>query len=140
MIISKSPAGKFMLGIDLSDEYCQISYLYNKRARFGRGFINAVTGGVSREPVTFSTVRDQEAYNIPMALCKLTESPVWLVGEGAIEAGRENEGTTVTSLLQKARDDVSVRIEGEEYGAGALLALCGEALLRRQLRGHQHRP
>ena len=123
MIISKSPAGKFMLGIDLSDEYCQISYLYNKRARFGRGFINAVTGGVSREPVTFSTVRDQELYNIPMALCKLTDSPVWLVGDDALEAGRENEGTTVTSLLQKARDDVSVRIEGEEYGAGALLAL-----------------
>ena len=72
-----------MLGIDLSDEYCQISYLYNKRARFGRGFINAVTGGVSREPVTFSTVRDQELYNIPMALCKLTDSPVWLVGDDA---------------------------------------------------------
>ena len=51
-----------MLGIDLSDEYCQISYLYNKRARFGRGFVNAATGGISREPVTFSAVKGQEAY------------------------------------------------------------------------------
>ena len=57
-----------MLGIDLSDEYCQISYLYNKRARFGRGFVNAATGGISREPVTFSAVKGQEAYEIPMVL------------------------------------------------------------------------
>ena len=53
MIISKTPAGKFMLGIDLTQDHCQISYLYNKRARFGKGFVNAATGGVSREPVTF---------------------------------------------------------------------------------------
>ena len=88
-----------MLGIDLCDEYCQISYLYNKRARFGRGFVNAATGGVSREPVTFSAVQGQEAYNIPLALCKLKDSPVWIVGDQALEADREGEGTAVTSLL-----------------------------------------
>ena len=123
MIISKSPAGKFMLGIDLCDEYCQISYLYNKRARFGRGFVNAATGGVSREPVTFSAVQGQEAYNIPLALCKLKDSPVWIVGDQALEADREGEGTAVTSLLRKVQEDVPVRIEGEDYHPGALLAL-----------------
>ncbi len=123
MIISKSPVGKFMLGIDLCDEYCQISYLYNKRARFGKGFVNAATGGVSREPVTFSLVEGQELYNIPLALCKLKDSPVWIIGEDALEADREGKGTVVTSLLRKVREDVSVRIEGEEYSSGALLAL-----------------
>ena len=123
MIISKSPVGKFMLGIDLTQEYCQISYLYNKRARFGKGFVNAATGGVSREPVTFSAVSGQEAYNIPMALCRLKDSPVWLAGQEAFEAAQEGEGILVTDLVQKAREDAMVRIEGEEYGAGALLAL-----------------
>jgi hypothetical protein len=123
MIISKSPVGKFMLGIDLMQDHCQISYLYNKRARFGKGFVNAATGGVSREPVTFSTVSGQEAYNIPMALCKCTDSPVWLAGQDAVEAAQEGEGTLVTGLLDKARRDLSIRVGGEEYGAGALLAL-----------------
>ena len=123
MIISKSPVGKFMLGIDLTQDHCQISYLYNKRARFGKGFVNAATGGVSREPVTFSTVSGQEAYNIPMALCKCTDSPVWLAGQDAVEAAQEDEGTLVTGLLDKARRELSIRVGGEEYGAGALLAL-----------------
>ena len=123
MIISKTPVGKFMLGIDLTDEYCQISYLYNKRARFGRGFVNAATGGVSREPVTYSAVSGQEAYNIPVALCKLEGSSVWLAGQEAYEAAQAGEGTMVTDLLRRAREDTGVRVEGEEYSAGALLAL-----------------
>lgn len=123
MIISKSPVGKFMLGIDLSDEYCQISYLYNKRARFGRGFVNAVTGGITREPVTFSAVQGQEAYDIPMVLCKRTGSSVWLAGQDALETAQDGEGTAVTGLLSKAREDRPVLIEGEEYNAGSLLAL-----------------
>ena len=123
MIISKSPAGKFMLGIDLSDEYCQISYLYNKRARFGRGFVNAATGGISREPVTFTAVQGQEAYDIPMALCKRKGSSVWLAGRAALETAQDGEGTVVTDLLQKAREDKPVKVEGEEYNAGSLLAL-----------------
>ena len=112
-----------MLGIDLSDEYCQISYLYNKRARFGRGFVNAATGGISREPVTFSAVKGQEAYEIPMVLCKKTGSSVWLAGQAALETAQDGEGTAVTGLLQKALRDAPVLVEGEEYNAGSLLAL-----------------
>ena len=123
MIISKTPAGKFMLGIDFSDEYCQISYLYNKRARFGRGFVNAATGGITREPVTFSAVQGQEAYEIPVALCKRTGSSVWLAGQAALETASDGEGTAVTGLLEKAREDRPVMVEGEEYNAGSLLAL-----------------
>lgn len=123
MIISKSPAGKFMVGIDFFDEYCQISYLYNKRARFGRGFVNAATGGVTREPVTFSAVRGQEEYDIPVALCKRKGSSAWLAGREAVEAAADGEGTAVTGLLQKACSDKTVRVEGEEYNAGSLLAL-----------------
>ena len=112
-----------MLGIDLSDEYCQISYLYNKRARFGRGFVNAVTGGITREPVTFSAVQGQEAYDIPMVLCKRKGSSVWLAGQAALETAQDGEGTAVTGLLKKAREDRPVLVEGEEYNAGSLLAL-----------------
>lgn len=112
-----------MLGIDLSDEYCQISYLYNKRARFGRGFVNAATGGITREPVTFSAVQGQEAYDIPMVLCKRTGSSVWLAGQAALETAQDGEGTAVTGLLRKAREDRPVLVEGEEYNAGSLLAL-----------------
>ena len=112
-----------MLGIDLSDEYCQISYLYNKRARFGRGFVNAVTGGITREPVTFSAVQGQEAYDIPTVLCKRKGSSVWLAGQAALETAQDGEGTAVTGLLKKAREDRPVLVEGEEYNAGSLLAL-----------------
>ena len=112
-----------MLGIDLSDEFCQISYLYNKRARFGRGFVNAATGGITREPVTFSAVQGQEAYDIPMVLCKRTGSSVWLAGQAALETAQDGEGTAVTGLLRKAREDRPVLVEGEEYNAGSLLAL-----------------
>ena len=112
-----------MLGIDLTDEYCQISYLYNKKARFGRGFVNAATGGVSREPVTYSTAAGQEAYNIPTALCRLKDSSVWLAGYDALEADQAGEGTAVKDLLKKARKAANILLEGEEYSAGALLAL-----------------
>ena len=118
-----------MLGIDLTDEYCQISYLYNKRARFGRGFVNAATGGITREPVTYSAVQGQEAYNIPMVLCKRTGSSVWLAGQSALEMAQDGEGKLVTGLLEKARADRPVPVEGEEYNAGSLLAL----FLRRSL-------
>ena len=103
-----------MLGIDFSDEYCQISYLYNKRARFGRGFVNAATGGITREPVTFSAVQGQEAYEIPVALCKRTGSSVWLAGQAALETASDGEGTAVTGLLEKAREDRPVMGDGEE--------------------------
>lgn len=123
MIISKSPAGKFMVGIDLMDEFCQISYLYNKRARFGRGFVNAATGGISREPVTFSAVPGQEVYNIPMVLARRKNSAAWLAGQEALDAVREGEASAVTKLLEKARGEMPVRFEGEEYSPGSLLAL-----------------
>ena len=105
MIISKSPVGKYMVGIDLTDTYCQVSWLYNKRARFGRGFVNAATGGVSREPLTYSKVPGQEAYNIPATLCKRKDSAAWLAGPEAEETARAGEGTAVTGLLRKARED-----------------------------------
>lgn len=123
MIISKSPAGKFMLGIDFSDEYCQISYLYNKKARFGRGFVSASTGGILREPVTFSTVAGQEVYNIPVVLCKLKDSGVWLAGQEAADAAGDGRGTAVDDLLQRAKEDAPAVVDGEEYSAGSLLAL-----------------
>lgn len=123
MIISKSPVGKYLLGIDLSDQYCQISWIYNKRARFGRGFINAATGGVSREPVTFSTVSGREVFNIPAVLYKPEDSAVWAVGQEAVELAEEGGGTPVSGLLQKAREDVRISVEGEKYSAGLLLAL-----------------
>lgn len=123
MIISKPSTGKYVLGIDLTDEYCQISYLYTKRVRFGRGFINTATGQISREPVTFSTVQGQEIYNIPAVLCKQKGSPVWFAGQQALEAGLEGEGTTVDRLLQRMKEDSVVRIEGEDYSPGSLLAL-----------------
>ena len=123
MIISKSPTGKFMVGIDLMDEFCQISYLYNKRARFGRGFVNAATGGISREPVTFSAVPGQEVYNIPMVLARRKNSAAWLAGQEALDAVREGEASAVTKLLEKARGEMPVRFEGEEYSPGSLLAL-----------------
>ena len=112
-----------MLGIDLTDDFCQISYLYNKRARFGRGFVNAATGGVLREPETWSRVPGQEIYDIPVALCRLDGSATWLAGQEAVDAALAGEGTAGKGLLQKALDDVSVKVDGEEYSSGALLAL-----------------
>ena len=94
-----------MLGIDFTDTYCQISWLFNKKARFGRGFVNAATGGVSREPVTFSGEKGQEAYDIPVVLFKEKGAPAWTAGQEAVKAARETDGVLVDHLLEKARRD-----------------------------------
>jgi len=112
-----------MLGIDFTDTYCQISWLFNKKARFGRGFVNAATGGVAREPVTFSRENGGEEYDIPVALFKGKGAPAWTAGQAAVDAAQEEDGTLVDHLLEKARRDEAVVIEGEEYRAGSLLAL-----------------
>ena len=123
MIISKSPAGKYMLGIDLSDTFCQISYLYNKPARLGRGYVNGATGTVIREPVTYSMEAGQEAYNIPAILCRHRESGSWLAGLEALEAAEAGKGAALTGLLDKARKKEMVSLEGDVYSAVALLAI-----------------
>ena len=55
MLFTRLPEKKYLLGIDLGDSFCQISYLNTRR----------LTAGM--DPHTFSYVMGREEFNIPAA-------------------------------------------------------------------------
>ncbi len=111
MLFTKSTEKKYMVGFDIRDDYCQISYC--------RMDENAVVG---LEPVTFSPGPGQEM-NIPTLLCKKTDMNQWFCGREARESADAGEGMPVDRLLSRALEGKSVVIGEEEYDPCGLLAL-----------------
>ena len=98
---------KLILGIDLNDQYMQISY------RAGR----------QEEIETVSCVAGEENFNIPVALCKREGVNQWYYGKEAIAYAQENGNIVVTDLLSLALDGETIRIDGEDFSPVALLSL-----------------
>ena len=98
---------KLILGYDLGNEFCQISY--------------AVTD--SGEVETLSQVTGAQNYNIPTVLCKRVGVNQWYYGKDALRYAEENGGILVDNLLGQALDGEPVIIEGESFDPVALLAL-----------------
>ena len=110
MLFEKTSKQKFLLGFDLRDDYCQISY-----------FEDMLQGSV-KEPSTFSTVPGEERFNIPTALAKEAGVNKWYAGDEAVSAAREG-AIFLPKLLSLALEGEPVRVEEQEIEGSALLAL-----------------
>jgi len=99
--------GKLIVGYDLGNDYCQISYAVS------------ADGGVE----TLSQVAGAEVFNIPTVLCKRFGVNQWHYGRDAIRQAGEEQGILVENLLEMALDGEFVVIEGESYDPVSLLAL-----------------
>lgn len=99
--------GKLILGYDLGNEFCQISYALSD----------------SGEVETLSQVTGAENFNIPTVLCKRAGVNQWFYGKEALRCAREEQGILVENLLGLALEGEPVLIEGESFEPAALLAL-----------------
>ena len=99
--------GKMLLGYDLGNEFCQISY----------------APSVIGEVETLSQVAGGQNYHIPTALCKRIGSGQWFYGREAVRCAGEGQGILIQNLLGQALDGEMVVIEGESYDPVALLTL-----------------
>lgn len=98
---------KVIVGYDLGWNYVQISYC-----------------NVEKEQVeTISSVAGEEAYVIPMVLCKRYGMNQWFYGKEALQQAREEQGILVENLLNLALEGEPVQIEEQEYDPVALLTL-----------------
>ncbi len=97
----------YYLGIDLNDRYAMISFYQ----------LN------SKEPDTVSTIAGSEFYQIPLVLAKRKGIGQWYYGEDARRMAKTCETICVESLLRRAMDGESLRIEEETFPAEELLAL-----------------
>ena len=100
----KSP---MYIGIDLNDRYAMVSYYQ----------LNM------KEPETVSTIAGSENYAIPMVLAKRRGLGQWYYGDEAVQMAKTSEVICVDSLLRRALDGESIRIEDETYKAQELLGL-----------------
>lgn len=94
-----------ILGIDLCDDYCQISC-------FDPGVLDA-------EQVSFA--RDDENCLIPTVLCKRKKLDQWHIGEEAYSHALCGQGTVVDKLVRLVGKNGKATIEGVTYSAAQLL-------------------
>ena len=99
MLFTRLPEKKYILGIDLEETFCQISYLNTRK--FSAGM----------DPHTFSYVAGREAFNIPSAAFCDEETGKWAFGKEALDLAAERGKEPLTRLLAlAAREETS----GEE--------------------------
>ena len=101
---------KIIVGYDLANSCCQISYCYVKE---------------NTEVETISSVAGEENYDIPMLLCKRRGVNQWLYGKEAQRYMQQypEDGILVDNLLDMALCGEEVLIDGQSYHPVALLTL-----------------
>ena len=72
MLFTRLPEKKYLLGIDIGEIFCQISYLNTRR----------LTAGM--DPHTFSASAREEEFNIPLAAFRDPETGSWSFGKEAL--------------------------------------------------------
>lgn len=111
MLFDRQSEKKYMVGMDLRDEACQISWCEVQGKR------------LVKEPVTFSDQPGGEKFDIPMALCKKVGENEWLCGREAVEHSADTDRIFLPRLLSLALEDAPLILEDTEYDPAALLAL-----------------
>ena len=101
-----SSGKRYIVGFDLSDVSCGISYCSD------RGDIRTV-----------SLVAGTEEYVIPVALSKRHGAGQWFFGKEAYTSSEAGESILVTGLYSKALTGEDTQIDGLVYGADSLLTL-----------------
>ncbi len=104
----------YYLGIDLNERCAVISYYRPDQD----------------EPETVSTVAGSEIYQIPLVLAKRKGIGQWYYGDDARRMAKASEMICVDSLLRRAVDQESIRIEEESFEAWELLALFLKKLIQ----------
>ena len=95
------------IGIDINDRYAMISYYQLNMA----------------EPETVSTIAGSGYYQIPTLLAKRKSLGQWYYGDDARKMAKTSEVICVDSLLKRAVNGETIRIEDETFEAWELLAL-----------------
>lgn len=98
---------KLILGYDLGNDFCQISY--------------NILG--KEEVETLTQTAGEQNFNIPTVLCKRNGVNQWFYGQEALRYAQEEKGILVKDLLVQALDGEPVVIEGEAFQPAALLTL-----------------
>ena len=98
---------KLIVGYELGNEYCQISYAFS------------ADGAVE----TMSQVAGEEIYNIPTVLCKRYGVNQWYYGREAVRQAEEGQGILVENIWNLALDGELIVIDGESYDPISLMAL-----------------
>ena len=93
MLFTRLPEKKYLLGIDIGETFCQISYLNTRR----------LTAGM--DPHTFSYITGGEEFDIPAAAFQDPESGKWFFGNDALNLSAERGKEPLTHLLANARED-----------------------------------
>ena len=93
MLFTRLPEKKYLLGIDIGETFCQISYLNTRR----------LTAGM--DPHTFSTVARGEEFNIPQAAFADSATGNRFYGKEALEKAAEAGREPVTHLFGAVRQD-----------------------------------
>ena len=110
MLFEKHAEHNCMIGFDLRDDFCQMSYCL------------CAKGEDAPEPVTWSAGPGEEAFNIPTVLCRENAANRWEFGTAAAGRLSDPSVTYVPHLLSQARENAAVAIGDEVYDAEALLA------------------
>ena len=104
MLFTRLPEKKYLLGIDLSETFCQISYLNTRR----------LTAGM--DPHTFSMAARGEEFNIPMAAFRDPGTGSWSFGNEALQKSAEAGREPMTHLMAAAGQE-----EGKEENLQILI-------------------
>ena len=112
MLFTRLPEKKYLLGIDLGETFCQISYLNTRR----------LTAGM--DPHTFCYGPGREDLDIPAAAFQNPETGAWVYGREALEMSAEFKEEPLTHLLALA-----VQEEPEAQGSKAGANIYGDVLI-----------
>ena len=98
---------KIFVGFDLNDEFSQICYWKDGM----------------REPVSISTVVNEEKFMIPTAVCRTNDGKNWLYGDEANKCANRQQGVLINDLINKSITGQIINVLGEKYEAFSLLEL-----------------
>ncbi len=98
---------ELLLGIDICDDYSQISY-YNPQA------LDVENIGLTDE---------ENSCMVPTVICKEKGTDSWFIGEEAYRCALYGRGTMVDKLVKLAGKGGTATIEGVKYTAGDLLQI-----------------
>lgn len=112
---AETPRKKLMIGFDLRDDVCQMSYCMVDAGQ------EAADG--LPEPVTFAAVPGRDIFDIPTVLAKKAGENTWFYGREAVKHSGDAAMLFLPHLLSQAVDDAPVAAENTEYDPAALLAM-----------------
>ena len=106
MLFTRLPDKKYLLGIDITDNFCQISYLNTRR----------LTAGM--DPHTFQYGPGREDFDIPAAAFRDPGTGKWVYGDEALTLSAELGQEPLTHLLSLAAREEESAAQEDPAGKG----------------------